>query len=298
MPRGRRHRCQTGIVADQELPGTLDEAADRLYGIPPNEFVAMRDRFAESLRAEGNVRLATAIRRLRKPTVSAWAINLLARREPETLAELLALAPAIGKAQRLGRRDELRTLTANRSQLVATLVRTSAAALKDAGQRMSSDVALDIESTLAGALAEPEVAEQVSAGRLERPLPYAGMGPAPALRLVPPIDEDAAEAAAMITPALPDLDELAAEYDAANTRHADAIAEADRIDEERARLRAEHDTLRDRLHELETRLRDADRSINEALREVGRSDRDLQLAKRALDKAHEAHNRAQARRGG
>lgn len=281
-------------------PNDLDEAADLLYGFAPNEFVAARDELAASLRTAGRNGLASAVKRLRKPTVGAWAINLLARLEPDRLDTLLRLGPALGKAQRLGRRDELRSLSQARVTQVNALVKAATTALENGGHRMTSDVALDIESTIAGALADPAIADQVRSGRLDRPVQYAGLGPAPGLRLVPPVTEGADGAELPDEqppePALPDLDELAAEYETANTRHADAIAAADQVDEERTRLRVEYDNLRSRLQDLETKLRECDRAANEALREVGRADRDLQRAKRAFDKAHDAHARAAARR--
>lgn len=298
-----------------ELPGSVEAAADLLYGRPPGEFVAARDELANSLRAAGRTAIAREVKRLRRPTMSAWALNLIARREPERLAELLALGPAIGRAQRLGRLDELRTLADRRAEHVAALIRAARAALSEAGHQMSSDIALDIETTLAGALADGDVAERVRAGRLDRPIEYAGLGPAPVLRLVPSAPgEEAApgepeaeaeadrgaeqpEQAVVRHVELPDLDKLEKDYDDAHARHAQAIATADRIDDERAALRAEYDRLREQLRDLEARLRDSDRSANEALREIGRADRDLQRARQALDKAREVHARAR-RQGG
>jgi CBS domain-containing protein len=297
-----------------EAPQDIDEAVDRLYALPPDQFIASRDAAAAAAKAAGETKLAADIKRLRKPTVSAWAVNLLSRRAGDTLKALIELGPRLGKAQRLGRRDELRSLGEARHGYVTALVAAAGAALAEHGQTMSSAIALDVESTLAGALAEPDVAEAVLSGRLDRPVHYAGLGPVPALRLVP---ADEAEEAASLTPgtekaretkeaasghepggipargrtAGPDLEELAAEVDLAAGRHDEALADAGRVDEERARLRREYDDLRARLQELEGEIRTADRAANQTRRDVNRAERDLERAKRVLDRARSNRTR-------
>lgn len=291
-----------------EAPQDIDEAVDRLYALPPDQFIASRDAAAAAAKASGETKLAADIKRLRKPTVSAWAVNLLSRRAGDTLKALIELGPRLGKAQRLGRRDELRSLAEARHGYVTALVAAAGAALAEHGQTMSSAIALDVESTLAGALAEPDVAEAVLAGRLDRPVHYAGLGPVPALRLVPA--DEAEEEAELLTPgtekareteeaaghepgatpargraAGPDVEELAAEVDLAAGRHNEALADAGRVDEERARLRREYDDLRARLQELEGEIRAADRAANQTRRDVNRAERDLERAKRVLDRA-------------
>lgn len=291
-----------------EAPQDIDEAVDRLYALPPDQFITSRDAAAAAAKASGETKLAADIKRLRKPTVSAWAVNLLSRRAGDTLKALIELGPRLGKAQRLGRRDELRSLGEARHGYVTALVAAAGAALAEHGQTMSSAIALDVESTLAGALAEPDVAEAVLAGRLDRPVHYAGLGPVPSLRLVPA--DEAEEEAELLTPgtekarkteeaaghepgaapargrtAGPDVEELAAEVDLAAGRHDEALADAGRVDEERARLRREYDDLRARLQELEGEIRAADRAANQTRRDVNRAERDLERAKRVLDRA-------------
>ena len=288
-----------------EAPQDIDEAVDRLYALPPDQFITSRDAAAAAAKASGETKLAADIKRLRKPTVSAWAVNLLSRRAGDTLKALIELGPRLGKAQRLGRRDELRSLGEARHGYVTALVAAAGAALAEHGQTMSSAIALDVESTLAGALAEPDVAEAVLAGRLDRPVHYAGLGPVPSLRLVPADEaeqltpgtekaratEEAASghepgaAPARGRTAGPDVEELAAEVDLAAGRHDEALADAGRVDEERARLRREYDDLRARLQELEGEIRAADRAANQTRRDVNRAERDLERAKRVLDRA-------------
>ena len=287
-----------------EAPRDVDEAVGRLYALPPDQFIAARDAAAAAAKAAGETKLAANIKRLRKPTVSAWAVNMLSRRAGDTLKALIELGPRLGKAQRLGHRDELRSLAEARHGYVTALVAAAGAALAEHGQAMSSAIALDVESTLAGALAEADVAEAVLAGRLDRPVHYAGLGPVPALRLVP-ADEaeeagDTERAASGSEPAVipargraagSDVDELTTEVDLAAGRHDEALADAERLDEERARLRREYDDLRARLQELEAEIRTADRAANQTRRDVIRAERDLERAKRVLDRARSSRAR-------
>ena len=74
-----------------EAPQDIDEAVDRLYALPPDQFIASRDAAAAAAKASGKTKLAADIKRLRKPTVSAWAVNLLSRRAGDTLRALIEL---------------------------------------------------------------------------------------------------------------------------------------------------------------------------------------------------------------
>jgi hypothetical protein len=61
-----------------DLESTLDE----LYALRPQEFTAARDARAAEARRAGDRELADRIRALRRPTLSAWAGNLLVRGSP------------------------------------------------------------------------------------------------------------------------------------------------------------------------------------------------------------------------
>ena len=60
----------------------LDEIAEELYGVPPEEFVAARTAARDRARAAGDKELAAAVAALPKPTTAAWVANLLVRRQP------------------------------------------------------------------------------------------------------------------------------------------------------------------------------------------------------------------------
>jgi hypothetical protein len=168
------------------------EIADRLYALPPEEFVAARNAEVETAREAEDRAGAAAIAKLRKPTVAAWLVNLLALRRPELVAELVDLAAQLRSAQRELRGDELRELSSRRRAAIAALV-GQARALAVAAQPGLAGVKLpvaDVEATLTAALSEEEVAAQVRSGRLVRAIAYAGFGevPRPRLRLVTEVE--------------------------------------------------------------------------------------------------------------
>ncbi|MFZ2528890.1 MAG: hypothetical protein WAX14_14760, partial [Rhodococcus sp. (in: high G+C Gram-positive bacteria)] len=91
-----------------------EEIADELYGLDPNEFVAVRNERVAQAREAGDGAAATTIGKLRKPTVAAWLVNALARERTDELAALLDLGSALRTAQRRLSGDDLRTLSAQR----------------------------------------------------------------------------------------------------------------------------------------------------------------------------------------
>jgi hypothetical protein len=164
------------------------ELADRLYGAPPDTFVEERDKAVAEARDAGDRELATAIGKLRKPTVAAWLVNLLALHRPDLVADLAGLAGQLRAAQRDLRGDELRELSAQRRAVVSALVEQARAlaVAEQPGLARAKLPTADVEGTLTAALADEEVAEQVRSGRLVRTIAYTGFGevPRPKLRLV------------------------------------------------------------------------------------------------------------------
>ncbi|MCY1140801.1 hypothetical protein OWR29_22620 [Actinoplanes sp. Pm04-4] len=181
------------------MPSATDELIQRLYESPPEGFVAARTAAIEQARKVGDKATAKRLAALKKPTVAAWVVNLLALRRPELIEELVELSTALRDAQRGLDGSALRELTAQRRQVVSALVSAAGKLARD--EDPSAKLPLgEVESTLTAALAEPEIAAQVRTGRLIRAATYAGFGevPRPRLRLVTDeadvdTDEDEAE---------------------------------------------------------------------------------------------------------
>jgi hypothetical protein len=135
-----------------------------LYGLPPEQFTAARDAAAKHDKT---------LKALRRPTVSAWVVNTLVRRDPALLDALLELGASLAEAQRQRRGDDLRELGEQRRQLLQAV---TARALELAGRDVSASVRAEVESTLDAALADTGSGEAVRTGQLVRPLAYAGFG--------------------------------------------------------------------------------------------------------------------------
>ncbi|MEV6597363.1 hypothetical protein AB0M36_10930 [Actinoplanes sp. NPDC051346] len=165
-----------------------DELIRRLYEAPPEGFVAGRAAAVAAARKAGDKEAARRLAALRKPTVAAWLVNLLALRRPDLIEDLVELATALRQAQRSLRGDDLRELSQQRRQVISALVRSAQqlAVEDDPALRTAKLPMAEVEATLGAALAEPDVAEQVRSGRLIRAAAYAGFGevPRPRLRLV------------------------------------------------------------------------------------------------------------------
>jgi hypothetical protein len=217
--------------------------ADRLYGLPLDEFTRERDALARRLRADGSRDEAAEVAKLRKPVLPAWVVNQLARRRKAEMRELLQAA----KAVKAGRRDADERFRA----AVETLGRSARALLAEEGQQASDAVLRDVVSTLrAGAASEPDL---LAEGRLVQPIESTGFE-AMAGATVRPRER---KAPAKKVEARPDRRRV----DAARKQVSEARAEARRLGREAdaaesaARAaRAEADAAQERVAEAEARL--------------------------------------------
>jgi hypothetical protein len=154
----------------------LARVADELYDLSPAEFTAARDERARQARAEGERAASDAIRKLRRPTVSAWLVNRLVREASDQVSELLELGRSLRQAQQSLAAGQLRELSARRRELIRALVMTAKQRAAEAGRPVSNDAEREVEATLEAALADPAAADAVRSGRLTVPLSYAGFG--------------------------------------------------------------------------------------------------------------------------
>ncbi|MFE5946047.1 hypothetical protein [Streptomyces sp. NPDC056480] len=181
----------------------VEEVAEELYGLRPAEFVAARDTYVARARAAKDARAAKAIAALRRPSLAAWAANRLAlQRQPEA-QQFLALGETLREAHRTLDAEQLRAASGQRQQLVTALARTAATLAGEAGLSVSDTVLHEIEQTLHGVLADRDVAELWSRGRLVK-APEAAVGfPEVAPEAVPAPRAPAAEAAEATAPIAP-----------------------------------------------------------------------------------------------
>lgn len=306
----------------------LDQVADELYAVPPDEFMALRTARQDDARAAGDRALVKAVGGLPKPSTAAWVCNLLVREKRPEVEGLIELGQLLREAQEKLSGEEMRALNAQRTKLISALTRQATGLARDSGHRVSTSIADQVEDTLRAALADPEAGAALLSGRLTSGMSYSGLGTAtarPDLRLVPtptPGKRTEPEAAPR-TPAgraagaesaaerrerereerakaaeekrrreLADAQEAAEEARAA-AEEARAAADEQRRDAEAAEAR--HAELRARVDELADQLADAERAEAEAAVALKRAQRRTSAVDREVAEAAEALDRAVAR---
>jgi hypothetical protein len=170
-----------GIVVRMRLPET-DEIAVELYLVPPAGFVAARDQLVRQARAAGHRDLARELQALRRPTLSAWLVNALARHQRARMQELFAVGRELRQAQTRLDADLLRRLPGEREELVAELLDWVRRHAADAGVHATEVALAEVEATLQAGLVDLAAAAAVMSGQLARPMAHAGFGPLPQVK--------------------------------------------------------------------------------------------------------------------
>ncbi|NKX88899.1 hypothetical protein [Nocardia coubleae] len=280
---------------------TIDDVAGELYGLDPADFVATRTERAAQARDDGDRELAKAIGALRKPTVAAWTVNLLARHAPKEIAALLDLGDALRSAQRQLSGDKLRALGAQRQQVVNAMTKRAGELAAEHDRPASEQVLREVGQTLTAALADPDVADQVRAGVLPATVTYDGFGPAglvaitggkgkaPAKKARPKKSTEDAEAArrAEAKQELDDAESGLAEAEAARNEAEEAAAQAkselDEVEQRIEQLRADLEHAEQQRHFLRTAEHRARGELTSAKTQFERMQRWVERARSRLE---------------
>jgi hypothetical protein len=159
----------------------LDDIVRELYVLPPTDFVAARNELVRQAKAAGSREIAERLQRLRRPTRSAWLVNVLAS-DPAAMQRLSALGRQLRDAQTGLAGAELRSLAEQRRHLINDLMDRARAYAEEADVRLTSAVLSEVEATLQAALVDLAGALTIRNGRLVRPLSHSGFGPRPRVR--------------------------------------------------------------------------------------------------------------------
>lgn len=249
----------------------LAAVAAELYALPPGEFTAERNRQAKAAKANGDAFLAKQIASLPKPSASAGAINMLARRRPEETARVLDLGDTFRDAQQALDAGRMRSLGQQRSRTVGDAVRAGRDLAAGLGVRISDAAASEMEQTLRAAVADPQAAAAVRSGLLVRALLSNGLEPVDltgAVAVPGVLPEQAPAGTSAEAPEPEDGSEPAAgRRDAVARRSAaDTRERTDNARQrERARAQAELVEAQRRLEEAESELAGAERDAADAM---------------------------------
>ena len=286
----------------------LLEIADRLYAEPQTEFTAARDAAAKQ---QTDKELAARVKALKKPSVAAWAVNVLVRRESDQIDQVLALGDSLRAAAESMSGEDLRALTRQRRQLTNALAGTARDLAREQDVRLTAAVIDQVEGILTAAMLDPVAARVVRSGLVLTAFTSTGISeldvdavcavpdalgpdvahrassterPAPSLHLVPEDDRVRREAAQDA------VDEASRAVD-------EARSELDQVDESiktlgarRLQLQGEIDELRRTLASLEDDvdavdedLEDAEGAREDAAVVLEEAESELAAARRALD---------------
>ena len=247
----------------------LEQAADELYGADLDEFVSERSRLAKELRDNGRRDDAQALAAFRKPSLPAWVLNQLARRNRRDVDLLLDaghhLLEAQAKVLSGAEHDSFERARTTEREALDRLTRDAEELLREQGGASAGTINQIRESLNVAAISE-DGRELLARGRFVKPMGAQGFdvvaqlastesrGPLPWPK--PAVDREAERQAKA---ALRDAKKQrrAAERDAreaereAERRRAEADDAARRAEEARAKAEA---AVR-RVEELETQLR-------------------------------------------
>ena len=291
------------------MTDSLLEIADRLYGLPLADFTPARDALAKEHKTDKA--FAARIKALKKPSLAAWVVDLLVRRDAAQVDQVLSVGAALREAQANLDGEELRALTRQRRQLTAAVTTQARGLAHDEGVKVTQAVADQVEATLTAAILDEGAATAVRSGLLVAALTATGVGPAdiagalavpeargfvaapreatpaprPDLHVVPDPEADhkARRAATEV------VHEAQAEVEAAREALTAAAEEVDALQARSLQLQAEVDELRGRIAQLESDLEENDDELadaedvrSEAADTVAESEAELARAESAL----------------
>jgi hypothetical protein len=295
--------------ASEAALADLETEIGRLYGLPPEEFIAARDQLRRRLRQEGDREGAERVRGLRRPTVAAWAVNQVARDRPELVQALQAAGDRLRQAQRRavsGLRDSgLRAAAAERRTLLEQLVKVATGVLEQAG-RAAEPHRDAIAASFEAASVDADAASAVRGGTLGHELAVpSGFGDVGGLELVPamppapePEPEPRRGRAARssrrgreLEAVRHHIEDLRRQARESASAAAEARQAADRAEEEADAADKESDRLVRQARDAQRSLEEARRAAEHANREAkAAGERAQRLTRRSRSAAERARN--------
>lgn len=281
----------------------LEDEIDRLFQLPPGEFVSARNAVASHLRKAGNRDAAARVKAIPRPTASSAIVNQLywtARREFDALMKAGDRLRAAQRAAMAGQRRDLQdALDARREAAAALLKRAS-----DAGWITNPAIQQHVATTLDAIASYGSDGLEPAPGRLVKDLDPPGFAALAAL--APRGGSRAAtrrEPAAVVTFPRPSRSS-SAERAVAHAR--DAVKDAEgklKVRRQRAeRAQAAHagairavDQAREKVDEATVALERVSAALKRAEEQARRLHQEADAAVKEVKEAESAHEKAQTR---
>jgi hypothetical protein len=271
-----------------KTPPPLDDEIRHLYQVPLAEFTAGRQALAKRLRQAGDPR-QSAVRELRKPSLSAWAVNLLLAREHRAMAALVGAGERARAAQRRvgkgGDATALRDLVATIRGETERLTGRGVEILTEAERAPGAAIVERLRTNLQALALDPTSAPVAARGWLDEDLAPPGFELLAALQVAtaPPRPAPRTKAGRAVAAAAD------APRKAGATVHRRGGASGEAVEREQRQERER----RERVERARAELAGAESAAEEAQRAAERSGRDAEEAK---DEAAEAERQARVAR--
>ena len=288
----------------------LTEIADRLYAGPADGFTDARN---AAVKEVDDKALAAQVKKLKKPSVAAWSVNLLVRRESAQIDSVLELAESLRAAAEALDGDELRALTRQRRQLTTALASTARSLAREAGVRLTGPVVEQVEGMLNAAMIDPVAAQAVRTGRVLTAFTSTGVSEldvasvvavpeALDVQAVPvegPVEDEGdddepaglhvvPDGGAKLAAAEDALEEASGHLAAAEKDVAEVEGSVESLNARRLQLQGEADELRRRLAAIEDDVDQVDDELEEAEEARETAESILEEARRTHAKAEQA----------
>jgi hypothetical protein len=238
---------------------SVDAQLDRLFEAPLEDFTRLRNELAAELKSDGRTEEAATIKAMKKPSLPVWALNQLARREPELIEKLLEVQRKIGGGSTP---KSIQVLTRSRREIAGALTKAARGILDEQGHAAGASTIEKITNTLF-ATNTPEEIEALRAGRLSTELSSTSLEEAFAAMPGAPAEDEAgpSHAVARASAQLQELEEQsrAAEEETTSLRRKAEQLKVQAEEAERAaatserqteKLRVKVEAARERVSEL------------------------------------------------
>jgi len=250
----------------------LDEGLDRLYGLPLADFTRARNDLARELLKAGERDAADEVKLLRKPSLSAWTVNQLARKERLQVRSLMTAGERLRNVQanllRGGSPDELQEAVQRHREVVGALLASAKEMLRSAGHPATETTLERVRETLTAVAGHDEGMKLVEEGRLSEDLDPAGFGP--------------------ITASAPSGRKRTAAPPTRQRKESERKRRIDEAKKEVERLRAEVAERRTRARQAASEAKQAERAAEAARNAVEREAAELEKLSALLETAKEA----------
>jgi hypothetical protein len=251
----------------------LESELDRIYGVELDQFVPERTRVVRELKKDGRRAEAARVQELRKPSLPAWTVNQLVRRNREDVDLLLTAGERLAEAhQGLLTAGDQGAFAEAREREQARLKSLRGAARGILGPRASDETIERVASTLRAAIGTAEGRAQLAEGRLTTEIEPRGFE---ALAGTRPADVPGG------------ADPPRRRSKPGETKTGDAARKKARL-QAKARARATLKAARERESFLAAQLRKADRAVRAAREALDAAEREAERVQSDRDKAAEA----------